>query len=69
MFVFSLGMAIPLMVGAAAMARVIGLLGRLEKVAPYMILASSAVMVGFAALLLSGRYMGLSNWFFSNVPL
>jgi cytochrome c-type biogenesis protein len=65
MFLFSLGMAIPLMAGALAMARILGLLGRLEKVAPYMVLASSAIMAGFAVLLLAGRYMGLSNWFFS----
>ncbi len=68
MFVFSLGMAIPLMAGALAMARVLGLLGRLEKVAPYMVLASSAIMVGFATLLLTGRYMALSNWVFSRAP-
>ncbi|HKZ51402.1 MAG TPA: cytochrome c biogenesis protein CcdA, partial [Dehalococcoidia bacterium] len=69
MLLFSLGMAIPLMAGAVAMARILGFLYRLEKVAPYMILASSAIMAGFAALLLSGRFMGLSNWLFSNVPL
>ncbi len=69
MFLFSLGMAIPLMAGALAMARILGLLGRLEKVAPYMVLASSAIMAGFAVLLLSGRYMGFSNWVFSNVRL
>ncbi len=65
MFLFSLGMAIPLLAGAAAMARVLTLLGRLEKVAPWMALASSAIMAGFAALLLSGRFMAVSNWFFS----
>ncbi len=69
MLLFSLGMAIPLMAGAVAMARIVGLLGRLEKVAPYMVLASSVIMAGFAALLLSGRYMVLSNWVFSSVGL
>ena len=62
MLVFSLGMAIPLMAGAAAMSRVLGLLGRLERAAPAMILASSAIMAGFGVLLLSGRFMALSNW-------
>lgn len=67
MFLFSLGMAIPLMLGAMAMVRVLGLLTRLERVAPYLVLASSAIMAGFGVLLLSGRFMLLSNWFFRSV--
>ncbi|MBI2246860.1 MAG: cytochrome c biogenesis protein CcdA [Armatimonadetes bacterium] len=65
MFLFALGMAIPLLAGAAAMARVLSLLGRLERVAPWMALGSSIVMAGFAVMLLSGRFMVLSNWFIS----
>jgi cytochrome c-type biogenesis protein len=61
MFIFSLGVAIPLVLGALAMARVLQLLGRLEKFAPWMALTSSAIMVGFAILLLSDRFMWLSN--------
>lgn len=61
MFVFALGMAIPLLAGAAAMARVLSLLGRMEKVAPYMILGAAVIMAGFAVLLISGRAMELSN--------
>lgn len=61
MLVFALGMAIPLMIGAAAMAHVVSRLSRLEKVAPYMVFGASAIMAGFAALLLSGNYMALSN--------
>ncbi|MBI4279748.1 MAG: sulfite exporter TauE/SafE family protein, partial [Armatimonadetes bacterium] len=68
MFLFSLGMAVPLIAGAAAMARVLSLLGRLEKVAPWMALASSAIMAGFAVLLLTGRFMDVSNRFFSYFP-
>jgi len=67
MFLFSLGMAIPLMLGAAAMARVLGVLNRLERAAPYMVMASSAVMAGFGVLLLSGRFMLLSNWVFRSI--
>ncbi|MBI4260219.1 MAG: sulfite exporter TauE/SafE family protein [Actinobacteria bacterium] len=63
MFVFSLGMAIPLLAGAMAMARVLTALGRLERVARGMVLASSVIMAGFAVLLLSGRFMWLSNTF------
>lgn len=61
MLVFALGMAIPLMLGSLLMARVVAYLGRMEKAAPYMVLGASAVMAGFAVLLLSGHYMALSN--------
>lgn len=67
MFLFSLGMAIPLMAGAVAMARVLGALNRLERVAPYMVMASSAIMAGFGVLLLSGQFMLLSNWFIRSI--
>ncbi len=61
MLVFALGMAIPLMLGSLLMARVVTYLGRMEKAAPYMVLGASAVMAGFAVLLLSGHYMMVSN--------
>ena len=61
MFIFALGIAIPLVIGALAMARVLQFLGRLERFAPMMALTSSAIMIGFAILLLSDRFMWLSN--------
>lgn len=61
MLVFALGMAIPLLVGSILMARVVSYLGRMEQAGPYMVLGASAVMAGFAVLLLSGHYMALSN--------
>lgn len=67
MFVFSLGMGIPLVLAAMAMARVLPLLFRLERVLPWMGLASSLVMMGFAALLVSGRYMALTEWAYRTV--
>ncbi|MBI2939853.1 MAG: sulfite exporter TauE/SafE family protein [Chloroflexi bacterium] len=56
LFLFSLGIAVPLVVAAVAMARVLPLLGRLEVIAPRMALASSAVMIGFALLLITDNY-------------
>lgn len=63
MFMFSLGMAIPLIAGAIAMARVLSMLDRFEKVGRALVLASSVVMAGFAVLLLTGHFMWLSNIF------
>lgn len=62
LFVFSLGIAIPLVVGAVAMAQVLPLLGRLERIAPWMALASSAIMASFALLLVSDQYHLVSDW-------
>ncbi|MBI4337598.1 MAG: cytochrome c biogenesis protein CcdA [Chloroflexi bacterium] len=69
LFLFSLGMGIPLIIAATAMARVLPLLFRLEKVIPWMGLASSLVMAGFAILLITGNYMALTQWLYRALPL
>ncbi|MBI4497038.1 MAG: sulfite exporter TauE/SafE family protein [Chloroflexi bacterium] len=61
LFVFSLGISIPLVAAAAAMARVLPLLGRLERWSPALGVASSLVMVGFGLLLLTDNYHVVSN--------
>lgn len=61
LFLFSLGISIPLVVAAIAMARVLPLLGKLERLAPWMALASSGVMIAFAGLLVSGQYHAVSD--------
>ena len=61
MFLFSVGMGIPLIIGAALMARVLPLLERLGLHARYLGLMSSAMMVAMAVLLLSDRFMSFSN--------
>ena len=62
LFVFSLGMGIPLGIAAMTMGRIMPLLGRMEKAMPWMALTSAAIMVGYGALLISGNYMALSAW-------
>lgn len=69
LFLFSLGMGIPLVIGAAAMAKVLPLLFRLEKALPWMGLASSLLMVGFAVLLITGNYMALTSWLYRWLPV
>ncbi|GEM_PF-1042680 len=68
LFLFSLGMGIPLIIAASAMAKILPLLTRLEKVIPWMGLASSLLMVGFAVLLITGNYMVLTNWIYRLLP-
>jgi cytochrome c biogenesis protein CcdA len=68
LFLFSLGMGIPLIIGAMAMARVLPLLSRFERAVRWMGLASSMVMVGFAALLITGNYMALTEWIYRVMP-
>jgi cytochrome c-type biogenesis protein len=61
LFLFSLGIAVPLVVAAVAMARVLPLLGHLERNARYLSLASSAIMAVYGLLLLSGSTHVMSD--------
>jgi cytochrome c-type biogenesis protein len=62
LFLFSLGMGIPLVIAAVAIARALPLLMKLEKAVPWMGLASAILMAGFGTLLISGNYMAVSEW-------
>jgi cytochrome c-type biogenesis protein len=62
LFLFSMGMGIPLVIAAAFMAKVLPTLTRLERVIPWMGLGSSLIMVGFAVLLITGNYMAFTTW-------
>jgi cytochrome c biogenesis protein CcdA len=62
LFLFSLGMGIPLVMAAIAMAKALPLLLKLEKAVPWMGLASAILMAAFGTLLISGNYMALSEW-------
>lgn len=64
LFLFSLGMGIPLVIAALAMARALPLLLKLERAVPWMGLASATLMAGFGTLLISGNYMVVSEWTF-----
>jgi cytochrome c-type biogenesis protein len=68
LLLFSLGMGIPLVLAASAMAKVLPMLFRLEKVIPWLGLASSLVMVGFGVLLITGNYMALTGWVYRLIP-
>jgi cytochrome c-type biogenesis protein len=61
MFLFSVGMGIPLIIGAALMAQVMPLLDRLQNGTKYLSIASAAMMLFMAFLLLSDHFMGFSN--------
>jgi len=61
LFLFSLGIAVPLVVAAVAMARVLPLLGHLERNARYLSLASAAIMAVYGLLLLTGSTHVISD--------
>ncbi len=61
LFVFSLGIAVPLVLAAMAMARVLPLLVRLERVTPALTLVSAAIMAGYGVLLLTGTSHVMSD--------
>ncbi|NOT27881.1 MAG: hypothetical protein HOP16_17485 [Acidobacteria bacterium] len=62
LFLFSLGMGIPLVLAALAMARALPLLMKLDRAVPWMGLASAVLMAGFGVLLISGNYMLVAEW-------
>lgn len=61
MFLFSVGMGVPLVVGASLLARVLPVLERFDNASRYIALASSGLMLAMAVLLLSDHFMGFSN--------
>jgi cytochrome c-type biogenesis protein len=61
LFVFSLGIAVPLVFAAMAMARVLPLLTRLERAMPVMTLVSAAIMAGYGILLVTGTSHVMSD--------
>ncbi|MBI4298249.1 MAG: hypothetical protein HY666_00615, partial [Chloroflexi bacterium] len=69
LFLFSMGMGIPLVIAAFAMSKVLPLLSRFENAIRWIGLASSLVMVGFAVLLITGNYMALTEWVYRLIPL
>jgi cytochrome c-type biogenesis protein len=62
LFIFSLGMGIPLVLAAVAMAKALPLLMKLENAVPWMGLVSALIMAGFGVLLISGNYMVVAEW-------
>jgi cytochrome c-type biogenesis protein len=62
LFLFSLGMGVPLVIAAVAMARALPLLMKLETAVPWMGLFSAILMGGFGILLISGNYMVVAEW-------
>ena len=62
LFLFSLGMGVPLVIAAVAMARALPLLMKLETAVPWMGLFSAVIMAGFGTLLISGNYMAVAEW-------
>lgn len=61
LFIFSLGMGIPLVIAAVAMAKALPFLLKLETAVPWMGLVSAVIMVGFGVLLITGNYMVVSE--------
>ena len=67
LFLFSLGMGVPLVIAAVAIAKALPLLMKLERAVPWMGLASAGLMAAFGLLLITGNYMVVSEWTFRAV--
>lgn len=68
LFLFSLGVAVPFLLAALAWSRVAPYLARLERVTPYVALASSGMMILFGALMIADRFHWVSNLVLKMLP-
>ena len=62
LFLFSLGMGIPMVIGALAMAKVLPLLFSIEKELPWTGLASATIIGGYGVPLITGNFMAITGW-------
>ncbi len=60
LFLFSLGMGVPLVLGALAM--VLPMLLKMEKAIPWMGLGSAILIAGYAIILITGNLMVVGSW-------
>lgn len=68
LFLFSLGVAVPFLMAALAWSRVAPHLARLERVTPYVALASSGMMILFGTLMIADRFHWVSNMVLRLLP-
>ena len=64
LFLFSLGMGIPLVIAGVMMAKVLPMLFKLEKMVRWMGVASAVLMLSFGILLISGNYMAFAEFIY-----
>jgi len=64
LFLFSLGMGIPLVIAGVMMAKVLPMLFKLEKAVRWMGVASALLMLSFGVLLISGNYMAFAEFIY-----
>jgi len=69
LFLFSIGMGVPLVAAATAMAKILPTLSRMKKYVPWMGLISAVLMAGFAVLLITGNYMIVTEWIYRGLPI
>lgn len=62
LFLFSMGVAVPFLLAAVLLSRVLPLLNRAQKAAPFLGLASSLVMIAFGLLLITDNFHLVSGW-------
>lgn len=68
LFLFSLGIGLPLVIASLAMASILPLLGRLERVAPYMALVSAGIMVVFGVLMITNQLHVMTGYVYQGLP-
>ena len=69
MFAFSLGVAVPFVLAAVFLSRVLPLLSRIQSYSPQVGLVSMVILVAFGVVLLTDRFHALSNFIYPYLGL
>jgi cytochrome c-type biogenesis protein len=68
MFVFSLGIAVPFMLAAVGLSRVLSVATTLQRFTPAIGLVTSAVMLFFGITMITGNFHAVSTWLGRTLP-
>ncbi len=69
LFLFSMGVAIPFMLAAVGLSRVLPMAQRLQRAAPAISLLASGLMLFFGLSMASGNFHEVSGWLYQHLPL
>jgi len=70
LFVYSLGLAVPFLLTAAAVTRALGALNRIKRYLGAIEMAAGAFLVATGVVLMTGTFTRIAGWFYQyvNVP-
>jgi cytochrome c-type biogenesis protein len=68
LFVYSMGLAVPFLVTAAAIGAVLPALNRVKRFLPAIEVAAGAFMIATGVVLVTNSFLRIAGWFYQFVP-